>query len=178
MSWGVIMLSLFSVFIKTELNPHLPKVLLRFKRLRFISNWIVCFWWAVLFTNTLVTFAFVRKWLYSCQSSSNSCYCCCPLHHCYCCFSEYQNETYKDPSNMSVASRYTAFTAHAPYCIVLCSLSGCTTFLRCMQWGIVLNVPMSSFKVPVILVRFYKTWIFWTSFWKILKYQIPWKSIQ
>jgi hypothetical protein len=40
------------------------------------------------------------------------------------------------------------------------------------------NVHRSTCKVPVILVRFYETWIFSKGFRKTLKYQILWKSVE
>ena len=50
--------------------------------------------------------------------------------------------------------------------------------LRIVQRGISINVHRYSNKAPVILSDFHETWIFSTGFRKILKYQIPWKSVQ
>jgi hypothetical protein len=59
--------------------------------------------------------------------------------------------------------------------------SMCFYFLHNFVWNfphskknsaIILNVPRSSCKLPVVLVRFYDTWIFSTDFRRILKNQI------
>jgi hypothetical protein len=67
-------------------------------------------------------------------------------------------------------------------CVHWVSLQICSeTFLILgrTKSGIIINVCRCSYKVPVILIRYFnEIWIFWTDFLKILKYQISWKSIQ
>jgi hypothetical protein len=50
--------------------------------------------------------------------------------------------------------------------------------LRRNEWNLTKNVYWSSRKVPVILVRLNKAWVFSANFRKIPKYQISWKSVQ
>jgi len=59
------------------------------------------------------------------------------------------------------------------FCLQL--LSETFLILRRIQWQMIKNLHRSSYKLCVILVE---TWIFWTDFRKILKYQISRKSIQ
>ena len=56
----------------------------------------------------------------------------------------------------------------------------CLTFfilIRTERYKII-NIFWSSFKYPLFLSDFNETWIFSTDFWKILEYQISWKSFQ
>jgi hypothetical protein len=50
--------------------------------------------------------------------------------------------------------------------------------LRRNQWATITNVHKSSCKVPIILSDFNETWVVSKDFWKILKHQISWQSIQ
>jgi hypothetical protein len=54
------------------------------------------------------------------------------------------------------------------------------TFLipRKIQGDTVINIRTSSCEVPVILVRFHKSWIFSTVFRKTLAEQISWQSVR
>ena len=56
-------------------------------------------------------------------------------------------------------------------------LSHIFCILRRIDWNIV-NVHLSSCKIPIFLSYFNDTWVFSTEFWKILKYQISWKPFQ
>ena len=50
--------------------------------------------------------------------------------------------------------------------------------LRRTEWDKIKNVYWSSCIVPLFMAYFNETWTSSTNFWKILKYQISWKSIQ
>jgi len=57
-------------------------------------------------------------------------------------------------------------------------LSETLLILRRTERDIIINMYRSSCKVPLILVRCWWNWIFWTDFRKMLRYQISWKSVQ
>ena len=57
-------------------------------------------------------------------------------------------------------------------------LSEIFVILRRSGRDMIKNAYPSSCKVPLFLSDFNVTWIFWTEFPKILKYQILWKSVQ
>jgi hypothetical protein len=56
-------------------------------------------------------------------------------------------------------------------------LSETFLILRRTERYMIKTVHRSASKAPDILVSFNETWIFSTDFRKILKYQIPWKSV-
>jgi hypothetical protein len=64
-----------------------------------------------------------------------------------------------------------------------CVLIFSTTFVRNIivrrtERDIIIYVPRSSCKVPVVLSHFTESWIFSTDFGKILKHKVSWKSVQ
>jgi len=51
--------------------------------------------------------------------------------------------------------------------------------LRRKEWDKIKNKYIGlHVKYPIFMSDFKRTWIFWTDFRKILKYQISWKSVQ
>jgi hypothetical protein len=58
------------------------------------------------------------------------------------------------------------------------SVSGTFLTLRKTERDSIKNICRFSREMPIILVRFWWNWIFSMDFRKIIKYKIPWKSLQ
>ena len=94
---------------------------------------------------------------------------------------------------------YLACKAHAPYCNVICGLSGCIIFfphypINCTIFGKTLLNKNECFDLPydfetylalrriqwgtIINDHFNHTWILSTDFWKMFVQEVLWKSVQ
>jgi hypothetical protein len=57
-------------------------------------------------------------------------------------------------------------------------LSESFPILRWNERDMIINIYDLCVKYPLFLLDLHETWTFWTDFWKILRYQISWKSVQ